>query len=462
MSVFGSFVKKLSDMQFQDRLIEFFKKMMLVGRVSKYPHRNIAVGYLIYAVMGFVLLLLPISHKVPCSLVDDLFTAVSALSTTGLATVDTSATYTIFGQCVLLLLIQIGGIGYMTLCSYLFYRITHHLLKFSSDVMRTSLTMPTGISLKTLMKNVLLFTFAFEVVGFVALYIILRCADVHMPAWNAMFLSISSFCTAGFSPFSDSLCSLRNNVALNMVVAMLAYAGGMGFIVLTDCFRKIAHRSHHITFTTKVILFVTLLLTLWGTVAVMVSTYGTYDSFGETLLVSFFHTMSATTTVGFNTIDLRAMNLFTILTFCAIMFVGASPSGTGGGVKSTSISAVYGFVKSRLRAQSQVTISGHKIPFYRVDSAITNMVLYIVVLVAGVMLLSITETFPLSDLLFEAASALGTVGLSLGITSSLSEVGKCVVIVLMFIGRIGVITFASSLLYRIKMKYNVHVDDLAV
>ena len=445
------------------KLLRFLRKALIYGRFSRYPQRNIALGYLLYSTIGFLLLLLPWSHRIACSPIDDLFSAVSAVSTTGLSTVDTSTTYSYFGQIILLILIQLGGIGYMTLSSYIFYRMTHHSLRYSDEVLKTSIALPEGLSMRTLVRNILLFTFGFEAIGAVLLYICFLAKGLDSPLWNAIFISISSFCTAGFSPFSDSLCSLRDSVMVNIVVTMLAYGGGMGFIVITDCLQKIRDREHKVSFTTKVIVFITSLLTIIGTAILAISSHDQFQDVGHCLLSSFFHTMSAMTTVGFNTIDISSLSIFAVLVLCLIMFVGASPSGTGGGVKSTSISAIYAFVKSRLRPNSEIQIMGHKLPWYRVDNALTNFVLYLVVFFSGLLILVAVEPLELSDLLFETLSALGTVGLSLGITSSLSILGKIVIIVIMFIGRIGVITFASALLNRImRHKGPIQKDDLAV
>lgn len=448
---------------FRHKVLKFIRRFIIYGRYSKFPHRNIAIGYLIYSILGFLLLLLPWSHRQVCSPIDDLFSAVSAVSTTGLSTIDTSTTYTYFGQVVLLILIQFGGIGYMTLSSYLFFKMTHHSLQYADDVLKTSIAIPKGFNIRTLVRNILIFTFSFEAIGIVSLYPCFLSKHIEAPLWNAIFISISSFCTAGFSPFSDSLCSLRDSIMVNVVVSALAYAGGMGFIVITDCLQKLRNRHHKVTFTTKIIILITTLLTVIGTISIAISTNEQFSNTGHCLLSSFFHTMSAMTTVGFNTIDLRCMNLFTIMIFCLIMFIGASPSGTGGGVKSTSISAIYAFIKNRLYPQSQLQIMRHKLPWYRVDNALTTFVLYLVILFCGIMLLVAVEPFPLSDILFEAVSALSTVGLSLGITSSLSVMGKVVIIIIMFIGRIGVITFTSTLLRNIMRKKGpIYKDDLAV
>ncbi len=426
---------------------------IILSKRSDNPERRILLGYLIYMFIGFLLLMLPVSRNTDAGWLDNLFTAVSAMSTTGLATLDIPATYTIFGQCVILLLIQIGGIGYMTMSSYIFFRISHHAGGGSRFLIDSSFSRPDGMPLRDLVSNIIHFTFIFELLGFLSFFFALHHAGVPLAGWNALFLSISSFCTAGFSPFSDSLCGFSDNIAINLTVAVLSYAGAMGFIVITDILYKIRKRGYSLTFTTRVIMIVTAIMTVGGTLILYFSpTMSTVHGWGDRMLMSFFQTMSAMTTVGFNTVDLGALKVGPILVFSLIMFIGASPSGTGGGVKSTSVSAVWGFVISKLGLRNKVTFLGREIPHYRVDTALTSIIVYGVMIFLGCIVLSYCEPFPLSQILFEASSAIGTVGLSTGITPALSVAGKITIIVLMYVGRIGVITFGTALLGRLKGK----------
>lgn len=426
-------------------------RLITFGRDSSVPERNILLGYLVYMAIGFGLLMLPWSRHQDASWLDNLFTAVSAVSTTGLATVDIPGTYTILGQAVILLLIQIGGIGYMTMSSYIFFKITHHA-DYTGRVIDASISRPQGMELQDLINNIIHFTFIFELIGFVSFFMALSHADAPLPGWNALFLSVSSFCTAGFSPFSDSLCSFSDNIAINLTVAVLSYAGAMGFIVITDILYKIKRCNYRLTFTTKVIVLVTAIMTVGGTMILTFSPTMDAASHGwpTRVLLSFFQTMSAMTTVGFNTVDLSTLRVGPILVFALIMFIGASPSGTGGGVKSTSVSAVWGFVISKLGLRKDVTFLGRHIPHYRVDTALTSIIVYGLMIFLGCVTLSYSEPFPLSQILFESASAIGTVGLSTGITPELSAVGKVAIIVLMYIGRVGVITFGTALIGRLK------------
>ena len=435
-------------------------RLIIFDSNSGVAERRILFGYLTYMIIGFLLLLLPISTRVNTEWLNHLFTAVSAVSTTGLATVDIPATYTIFGQCVILLLIQIGGIGYMTMSSYIFFRVSHHA-DYKNVLINSSLSRPHGIPIKDLVNNIIHFTFIFELLGFIAFFFSLKHSGTSLPGWNALFLSISSFCTAGFSPFSDSLCSFNDNITINLTVAILSYTGAMGFIVMTDILYKIRKRDYALTFTTKVIILVTAIMTVGGTIILAFNpTMASIKDWGQRMLISFFQTMSAMTTVGFNTVDLTTLKVGPILVFSLIMFIGASPSGTGGGVKSTSVSAVWGFIVSKLGLRKRITFLGREIPHYRIETALTSVIVYGFMIFLGCIVLSYYEPFPLSQILFETSSAIGTVGLSTGITTELSAVGKITIIILMYIGRIGVITFGTALIGRLKDKKE-QKEDLA-
>lgn len=442
----------------KDHIINILSHVFPINRMifsnrSGNPERRILLGYLTYMIIGFLLLMLPVSRKADSGWLDNLFTAVSAVSTTGLATLDIPVTYTIFGQCVILLLIQIGGIGYMTMSSYIFFRISHHAGGGDRLLIDSSFSRPQGMSLQDLVSNIIHFTVIFELLGFLSFFFALHHEGVPIAGWNALFLSISSFCTAGFSPFSDSLCGFDDNIAINLTVAVLSYAGAMGFIVITDLLYKFRKRDYTLTFTTRVIMIVTAIMTVGGTLILFFSpTMSTVAGRGNRMLMSFFQTMSAMTTVGFNTVNLDALKVGPILVFSLIMFIGASPSGTGGGVKSTSVSAVWGFIISKLGLRRKITFMGREIPHYRVETALTSVIVYGIMIFLGCIVLSYCEPFPLSQILFEASSAIGTVGLSTGITPQLSATGKIAIIVLMYVGRIGVITFGTALVGRLKAK----------
>lgn len=255
------------------------------------------------------------------------------------------------------------------------------------------------------------------------------------------------------------------NIWVNIVIAALSYAGAMGFIFITDIWNKIRRPSYHITFTSKNIIVITTSITIIGSIVLFFQLDKTlYSNVGDRAMISIFQTMSAMTTVGFNTIDLGQATLICQFVLIMAMFIGASPSGTGGGVKSTTISAVFAFLSSKLSDKRDITICHKRLPTFRVDSALTTFISYQIILFFSVCLLLLTESLPLDSLIFEATSALGTVGLSTGITSSLSSMGKIIIILLMYIGRLGVFVFGSFMLTRMKntSKDISLQDDLAV
>lgn len=440
-------------------------RLMTFGCDSGVPERNIALGYLFYIVLGCVLLCLPwaTTDDSTATFIDHVFTVTSAVSTTGLATVDIPATYTVFGMAVILFLIQMGAIGYMTVSSFLMLHLTRSMTQRSSRVMGTAISTPMGMSIGTVIDNIFRFTLIIETAGFVALWITFGCLEVSSPAWNAFFISISSFCTAGFSTFSDSLCMFSDNFAVNIIVAFLSYSGAMGFIVMTDIRRKLLDRHYRITFTSRVIIAITCLMTAIGTAFLIIFPSASQSQdISARCLEAFFQTMSAMTTVGFNSFDLATLPAISALVLSMIMFIGASPSGTGGGMKSTTVSAVYAFVVSMLRGKKYVSLRGNKLPFYRVNQALTNIIIYGTMLIVGVTALTMSDNFSFSEILFEATSALGTVGISLGITSQLSLAGKIIVIALMYIGRIGVITLAAAMMSHTLNDRDLCSTDIAV
>lgn len=459
--------KKSSRIHFIIKSLRFdYEKLFTFGYMSKNPHRQLLLGYFSYIVIGTLLLCLPFAVNTRISLIDNMFNIASAVSTTGLATVDVSADYTFFGQLVILLFIQLGGLGYMTISSFVMFRLTKHFTTIKRGILTAEFSTPGDLKIQTLLQSIVTFTVLFEVIGAIVLYFLFSKSGASDPVWAAIFHSISAFCTAGFSTFPDNLVGFSDNWGVNLTVMALSYSGAMGFIVMLDLWKKLTVKGYQITFTTKNILVVTLVLTLWGTTQ-MYFQEPVIESFapGHRFLVSIFQTMSSLTTVGFNTVNLGNFLPITLLTLTSIMYFGASPSGTGGGLKSTTITAVLAFVKSKLGKERDVSLMGKRLPTYRVDNALTTFVLYTSVLFFGSYILTMVE--PGDDYipyLFESASALGTAGLSTGISSQLTDPGKCIIILLMYIGRVGVLTIGFSMLKRMQKRAEplLKDDDLAV
>jgi len=433
--------------------------------MSSLPQRQLMTVYIGYSVVGTLLLLLPFSSNGDIPITDQIFTAVSAISTTGLVTVDVATRYTTFGQFVILFLIQMGGLGYMTLSSYIMLKLTGRFGTEKAKLFNTQFSFPDSITSISMLHNIVNYTFLFELAGFILLFPYFMYTGVDQPLWSALFHSVSAFCTAGFSIYSDNLMSFQTDVYVNTVIMVLSLSGAVGFITMTDVSRVFTKRDHSISFTSKVILSITGGLALWGTLHL----FFCEESFksmpaADRLLVSLFQSVSAMTTVGYNTVDINILESVSILILTISMYIGASPSGTGGGLKSTTLSAIYAYTKNKLGLHKEISLRGNVIPNYRVESALTTALFYTFILFVGIYLIGLFEPDDVDflNISFEATSALATAGLSSGILSDMTVGSKIVLILLMYIGRVGVMTFGNALLIRSKETPVTKKDDIAI
>lgn len=419
-------------------------------RISLSPQQNLLYGFLTYTLLGWLLLCMPFVHKQAVSALDCLFIATSAISTTGLVTVSVFDTYNWLGQFVVMLLFQIGGVGYMTFTSFLILSNKSKITHWHQRILNAEFPMPKGFEIKDFLKSVIVFTIVIEVLGALCFYIAFTQAGVehNFALWSSVYHSVSAFCTAGFGLYNDSFEQFADNTFINGIISVLAISGSLGFIVVTDFWNRFSGKTKAITYTTKIILGTTFFLLFAGTLMIY-AFEPSMDPYSENrLLVSFFQAMTALTTVGFNTAPLGAFSLGIMLVVILLMYVGASPSGTGGGMKSTTLTALMALMWSRIRNDKRVHFLGKAIPTERVDIATSVFMLYASVIFVATFLLAMTDNFSLHQILFETTSAIGTVGLSTGITGDLSAAGKFVLIFVMFIGRLGVLTFGLAILAR--------------
>jgi len=432
--------------------------------IGLHPIRLAFLGYISYIILGWILLSLPLAqHRPGATALDNLFISTSAISTTGLATVSVSDSYNIFGQIVILLLIQFGGIGYMTFSSFIILSRKRTLSDTRTDIANVVFSLPKSFRIDKFLRSVILFTAVIETVGACCLYYIFKQAGQSHALWSAVFHSISSFCTAGFSLYNNSFESFSGNFWLNFTVAALSYTGAVGFIVCVDVWRRITNKIQHVTLTTKIILHCTFWVSLIGT-AILFLTEPTIKQLTveKRLVASFFQAMTSMTTVGFNTISISKISRASLLLLTILMIIGASPSGTGGGLKSTTFTALIGIMRSTLQGKRHIYFWGRRVPNERVRLAVATFGFYVTFLLLGVYLLTFTEKMDFEAILFESASALGTVGLSTGITTQLSCLGKIIITCLMFVGRLGPLTFGMSLFLRQKALDEEMDEDVAI
>lgn len=427
------------------------------------PPQQLTLGFVSYAIIGTSLLCLPWCQAQSCGLLDNIFNVVSAISTTGLTTISVVDSYTFSGEFVLLMLFQLGGIGYMTLSSVLVLARGRELSAERLGVLKAGFAVPHYFVMQRFIVHVMAFTIVAETIGAAILYWRFIALGVGDPLWQAVFHSVSAFATAGFSLNNNSLENFANDWIVNLTIGVLCYLGAIGFIVVQDVWYSLKWREHMITFTSKVILWMTAAVLVIGTAGVFLVEPGMRDEgFLTRLMQASFQVMSASSTAGFNTISIGAMSRAALLLITLAMLIGASPSGTGGGIKTTSVSALFGTLASVIRGRDRVLWLGREVPMIRVLSAVGAATLYLCLLAFGVFVLCLSEDAEFLAIVFEAASAIGTVGLSMGITADLSAAGKITIILLMFAGRCGPLTLGLALLRPDIEQQEARSDDLAV
>ena len=411
------------------------------------PAKLLVFGYALYMLIGWAALSIPVAQKIAIAPIDNLFIAVSAVSTTGLVSIDPGTSYTLIGQIILLLLIQAGGVGYMTIGSFAVLATQERLSPLREKVTRAAFSLPEDARPAVFIRTVIIFTLICEGLGAAALFPLFARAGVENPLWSAIFHSISAFCTAGFSLNATSFEAFRGDAGVNIILSALSLFGAMGFLIVWDGWRNLTSRAIHLGFTSKVIFRMTTAFLLGGTALLFViePTIAALEP-RERLLAAFFQTMTATTTVGFNTHPLSGIGYATLLVLLFFMAIGASPSGTGGGLKTTTFAALLGLLRSTLKQRKRVRFFKRRVSLPRLQAAAASLFYFFILLTVALFFLSLTEPGAAFEvLIFECVSALGTVGLSMGLTGELSSLGKLIVIVLMTAGRVGILSFGIAL-----------------
>lgn len=422
-------------------------------------------GYFLLTAFCFFCLMLPICQKEGTLMVNHLFFSISIVSTTGLAPADFATTYSTLGQVVSLIFIQLGGIGYMALSSFIILKQSKYLPNLSARLLRLEFNLPQKYPLITFIYSVFIFTILIEFIGTIFLYYGFKSEGIAQPFWYAIFHSVSAFCTAGFSLFDTSLSTFKDNALITNTILILSLLGSIGFIVLLDFWLRFLGKRTHITLTSKVIIVSTFFL--WITAALLIYCSDTVLSKmgwdGFTLAV--FQSISAHTTVGFNNYDIGVLSTASTFILIIIMIIGASPAGTGGGIKTTSITALVAVLIAILKRRKRITFFHKEIPASNIYLAIASAIFYSFIVIIGTWLVLTIDghNFSLNQLLFEVVSALSTVGISTGITAALSDWSKIIISSLMFIGRLGVLTFGLALISEAPiLKQKPQIEDIAI
>ncbi|MFA5553607.1 MAG: potassium transporter TrkG [Phycisphaerae bacterium] len=456
------------------------------------PTVTLIASFVVLIIGGTLMLMLPKSTTSgDMKVVDALFTATSATCVTGLIVKDTGSDFTIMGQVVILTLIQLGGLGIVV------FGAVFALILGQAFSVRESVAMQDLLSAKTLdqigliIAFIIAVTLAFEAVGAIALVGMwdnsFEWTGATGQKWfYSIFHSVSAFCNAGFSLFDNSLIGYRNSWQIYAVICPLIILGGLGFGVLYDLFAVLVDQIRRffkkrldknaaifmeapirLRLQSKVVLLVSASLIILGAVGILIfehTTGGgaeTDDGFRGALFQSI-----TSRTAGFNTVDIGELSVVTRFILIILMFIGGSPGSAAGGIKTVTLAVILMTAIATLRKRNEVEMFKRSIRLVIIGRAVTVILLFLAMLISATLILSITErnsNFDMSQILFEAASALGTVGLTTGITGDLTTAGKIIIIMTMLIGRLGPLTLLAALTFNLKpAKYNYPEESLIV
>ena len=418
----------------------------------------LALGFLAVILLGTVLLALPIAAKNGQSigLFDSLFTSTSAVCVTGLVVVDTGTTFSLFGQIVLIVLIQVGGLGFMVFATMLMVMLGRKISIRGRMLIRESMNASSLSDLGSLTRLYLLLSLAIELIGTITLcFRFVPLYGWKHGTWMALFHSVSAFCNAGFDLFGNyaSLTAFSGDPLVLLTVASLIILGGLGFSVILETARN-RQGFRNLSLHTRIVLMTTLVLLLAGTVFYWIVERTNAETLagcseGEKILNAFFQSVTMRT-AGFNSFDLSALRDGTKLFSSLLMMIGASPASTGGGIKTTTIAALTLLMLSVVRGESEVNVARRRLSDDISRRALAVAVLFLTTLLTGTLIISLIENgrFPLEDILFEASSAMGTVGVSAIGTPNLSSASRAILLPMMFLGRVGPLTLAVAVAKR--------------
>lgn len=425
------------------------------------PFRLIVIGFAGVILGGAFLLMLPISSisRDMTSFLDALFTSTTSVCVTGLVVQDTGTYWSLFGQGVILLLIQIGGLGVITVAAALAMAAGRKIGLFQKSVMQEAVAAPHMGGVFKLLRVILKCTLVMELIGAIVMAPVF-CRDFGIPKgiWMSVFHSISAFCNAGIDlmgvrvPYS-SLTSYRSNPVINIVIMSLIIAGGIGFLTWDDIRVHGIHLKKY-RMQSKVILAATGFLIVFPAIFFFLFEFGDMPM-KERLLTSFFHSITPRT-AGFNTVDLTIMSESGQLLIIFLMLIGGAPGSTAGGMKITTFIVILACTAAVFRRGDSAHLFGRRIAHDTIFTGITIFLMYIGLAVSGAMIISMAEGMPLLTCLYETASAIGTVGLTLGITPQLGIRSKCILILFMFLGRVGGLT----LIYATQSGYTVQTGRM--
>ena len=438
-----------------------FKKIKRRIRSKMSPAQQIALSFALVILVGTFLLSLPISNKiVGTPLIDHLFTVVSAVCVTGLTTVILVDQYTQFGLWIILILIQIGGLGLMTMIALFVIFLSGKLSISNRLALNEAVNYFDLHDFSHFIRSILKYTLFFQTIGFVLLsFRFVPIFGVSQGLFTALFTSVSAFNNAGLDTLgSVSLQAYVSDPLVNFTVMFLIVVGGLGFGVWFDISQgsksllkgryTLNYIIKHFKVHTKIAVLTSVALILFGALIIFVIEFGNPTTLGllslpDKMMSSLFQSVT-TRTAGFATLNMGLMKSASLFFMMILMFIGGSPGGTAGGIKTTTFAIMVLMIKAELRGHKELIVFNRRIPREHFRKAFIVAFMLLATVMTGIILLNLTESYDFLSLSFEAVSAIATVGLSTGITPGLSSVGKVIIILLMYLGRIGPLTLMLS------------------
>ncbi|MCB5239769.1 TrkH family potassium uptake protein [Niallia circulans] len=428
------------------------------------PPQILIFVFLAFTILGMFLLKMPLSTTGSISWTDALFTATSAMTVTGLVVIDTGSSFTLFGEIVILCLIQIGGLGIMTFAVLIFMSLGRKIGFKERILIQQALSQTSMGGIIRLAKQLFLFSIILETIAAVLLAI----RWVPEMGWDkgiyaAIFHSISSFNNAGFSIWSDNLSGYVADPVVNIVISLLFIIGGIGFTVVFDLWKKSEFKK--LTLHTKIMVIGTIVINFIAVFLVFSFEYDNPETLGNLswsgkIQAAYFQGV-VPRTAGFNTVDIGGLNESTLFLMILLMFIGAGSGSTGGGIKVTTFLAMVLSVLSFLRNKDEIVIFNRSIDDRTVVKSLAITIISLSVIFVAIFILDVTEKDArFLAIVFEVVSAFGTSGLSMGLTTTLTTIGKIVVVFVMFVGKIGPLTLAFSLATPNKSKIRYPKEDI--
>ena len=433
------------------------------------PYRKLIFGFLVAIFAGVILLKLPFSlrENQNITVLDSLFTIVSAICVTGLSVVDISQVFTSTGQLIILFFIQLGGLGVMTVSIIVFLLVGKKMSFETRELLKEERNSNSNGGITHFIKNLLLTVSLIEILGASILaYGFSKYYPLKKSIFYGLFHSVSAFCNAGFSLFTNSLEDFRYDNLISLTVSFLIILGGIGFVTVNSLFIIKKKKLKNLSLTSKFALLITFFLLTFGTMLFLVFEYNNSSTlkgmnFVDKILNSFFQSVTLRT-AGFNTVPLENIKPATVFISYIFMFIGASPGSTGGGIKTTTFGILIFYAFGVSKRKEYVEVFKRRIDWELINKALAIVVISILYIAVIITILLSIENFSTDRVIYEVISAFSTTGLSMGITASLGIISKFLIIITMFIGRLGPMTVALAFTNNKKSSVKYPKEDILI